>query len=296
MADCPYCLKRLEDIPPSSIGCHVRWCDSNPNRKRKKIKFCEECGRQHIRRSKYCSLDCSSIQIYKPETRLKISNSRKKYLLNNPDKHPWKKKDKFKSEPCERLKRHLTSKNIKFIEEWQPLEDRFFSIDIAFPDIKLGIEVNGNQHYDKDGSLKPYYQERHDLIEASGWKLIELHYSTCYNTDAIDSILKIKEQPDYTEYFKQKEKQKVKLQTLPRGQKIKIKSDKKWEPFKQLVVDSEIDFSSFGWVKQVAKLLGIKHQKVNAWMKRYLPEFYELRCFKRKAGVSHGPSKPALIE
>ena len=27
-------------------------------------------------------------------------------------------------------------------------DGRFFSIDIAFPDEKIGIEVNGNQHYD----------------------------------------------------------------------------------------------------------------------------------------------------
>ena len=61
-----------------------------------------------------------------------------------------------------------------------------FSIDIAFPDIKFGIEVNGNQHYNSDGTLKPYYKERHDLIEKSGWILLELHYSSCYIDDILE--------------------------------------------------------------------------------------------------------------
>ena len=53
--------------------------------------------------------------------------------------------------------------------------DNASNIDIAFPDIKLGIEINGNQHYNSDGTLKDYYQERHNLIEEAGWKLLEVH-------------------------------------------------------------------------------------------------------------------------
>lgn len=103
----------------------------------------------------------------------KISVARKKYLFENPDKHPWKKKDKFISEPCEKLKERLLNENILFEEEFQPLEDRFFSIDIFIPSKNIGIEVNGNQHYNKDGSLRTYYQKRHDLIEESGIRLID---------------------------------------------------------------------------------------------------------------------------
>jgi len=114
------------------------------------------------------------------ETTLKLSLARRKYLRENPDKHPWKRKEKFISVPCEKLKEYLTSKNIKFIEEWQPIEDRFFSIDIAFPDKKIGIEVNGNQHYNADKTLKDYYQRQHDLLEINGWKIFEIHYSSCF--------------------------------------------------------------------------------------------------------------------
>ncbi len=256
--------------------------------------ICLECAKEHtLKRRKYCSLECAKKQISKPEVREKISIRRVKFLKENPDKHPWKRSDKFKSKPCETLKKYLDTKGIKYVEEWQPLDDRFFSIDIAFPDIKLGIEVNGNQHYEKDGSLKEYYQNRHDLITAAGWTLIELHYSSCYNQTLIDELLTIKEQPDYTEFFKVKsEKIKEKVITYPKGVKRRMNIDARWEPFIKTIVNSDIDFSKFGWVTRVAELLGIKPQKVNMWMKRYLPDIYESKCFKRHASVPQRSSKP----
>jgi hypothetical protein len=113
-----------------------------------------------------------------------LSTKRKEFLKNNPDKHPWKNNDKFKSLPCIKVKEFLKSKNIDFIEEYPPeIEGRFFSIDIAFPDKMVALEINGNQHYEKDGSLKPYYQERHDLLIENGWNVFEIHYSACFNLD-----------------------------------------------------------------------------------------------------------------
>lgn len=51
------------------------------------------------------------------------------------------------------------------------------------------------------------------------------------------------------------------------------------------VLDSNIDFSKLGWVKQVATLLGKREQKINAWMKKYMLEFYEKNCYKRNSAV-----------
>jgi hypothetical protein len=49
-----------------------------------------------------------------------------------------------------------------------------------------------------------------------------------------------------------------------------------------LVLSSGIDFTKFGWVKEVAKIINIPEQKVNKWMKRFLLDFYMTQCFKRK--------------
>jgi very-short-patch-repair endonuclease len=115
------------------------------------------------------------------ETKKKMSVSRKKFLNENPDKHPWRKNNKFKSKPCEILKQCLINKNIIFIEEYQPFDDRYYSIDIAFPNHKIGVEVNGNQHYNRDGSLKKYYSDRNVHLKSIGWTTYDVHYSVIYN-------------------------------------------------------------------------------------------------------------------
>lgn len=275
-----------------SSANHVRWCDKNPKvihkRKLEKPKICPKCNCNfditYKRRNKYCSIECS--RGMSVESRKKISESRKKYLHNNPNQHPWKRSNKHISHPCEIVKNFLTDSGISYIDEWTPLEDRYFSIDIAFPDIQLGIEINGNQHYNSDGTLKKYYQDRHDLIESSGWTLIELHYSIAYNLEKLKTVINIihnREQPDYSEYFKDrldKINSKKALNTQSKQKSRQEKLDLKWEPYKEKVLDSGIDFSKFGWVNRVSKVIDLSPQHVGRWMEHYLPDLYS-KCYKR---------------
>ena len=75
------------------------------------------------------------------------------------------------------------------------------------------------------------------------------------------------------------------------------------KPLIDLVKSSNIDFSKQGWVNQIAILLNKKPQKVNSWMKKYMSDFYNENCFKRKvkmavpAGIgptSHEPKSCVL--
>lgn len=50
-------------------------------------------------------------------------------------------------------------------------------------------------------------------------------------------------------------------------------------------MDSNIDFTKFGWVQKVADLLGKHPQEINQWMNKYMPDVYNI-AFKRKAPVS----------
>ena len=142
--------------------------------------------------------ECSKLRALKPsikhslETKEKMSTIRKKFLQDNPDKHPWRKQNKHISEPCNKAKEFLKLLEVDFIEEFSPeIEGRFFSIDIAIPDKMIAIEINGGQHYSKDGSLKPYYQERHDLIEKAGWKVFEIHCRACFKLEKWEEFAKI---------------------------------------------------------------------------------------------------------
>jgi hypothetical protein len=146
------------------------------------------------------------------ETKRKISEKRKEWMKNNPEKHPWRNKNRLKSEPCERAKEFLTKLGIPFISEFQPeIEDRYFSVDIAMPDKMIALEVNGNQHYERDGRLKPYYQERHNLLKLAGWNVFEIHYSACFNlekwADFVNQILNTPHKNDF-DYFNYAPKEK----------------------------------------------------------------------------------------
>ena len=56
----------------------------------------------------------------------------------------------------------------------------------------------------------------------------------------------------------------------------------KYDPQINLVLNSGIDFSSFGWVNKVADILNIRYGHVSEWMKRYMPDFYN-KCYKRNS-------------
>lgn len=123
------------------------------------------------------------------ENKKRMSVIKKEYYKNNPNKHHWKSSNSLISKPCENFKRVIEEINLLYIPEMTISDERFFSIDIALPQYKIGIEINGNQHYESNGCLKEYYQKRHDYIVSLGWKLYELHYSLCFNDDVIKSIL-----------------------------------------------------------------------------------------------------------
>lgn len=123
------------------------------------------------------------------EEKKKLSDARKKYLANNLDKHPWKKNSKFKSEPCEYLKKFLKEHNYVFEEEFtDPVWLHKYSADICFTDKRIIIEVNGNQHY-TNGQLTDYYQARHDYLVSQGYKVIEFHYSKCYKESDVEQLM-----------------------------------------------------------------------------------------------------------
>jgi len=161
---CNFCGKILKY--KEHLSRHIRYCKKNPN---KEIYI----GHKHSE-----------------EQKKEISKRRIKFLQENPDKHPWTYHNKFISEPCEKLKDLLNKNGYKFESEFKPLKNRQFSIDIAFPNKKLGIEVNGNQHYEDLSCMKlsSYYENRHNLIEENGWKLLELHYTRCFDLNILEVI------------------------------------------------------------------------------------------------------------
>lgn len=67
--------------------------------------------------------------------------------------------------------------------------------------------------------------------------------------------------------------------TEMKAQKLKRKS--KNEMKINLIQSSNIQFDKYGWVEKASRLLEMKPQKINRWMKIYMKDFYEEKCFKR---------------
>jgi len=76
-------------------------------------------------------------------------------------------------------------------------------------------------------------------------------------------------------------KQKTPKERKVRKSRVNVALEKqRWK----LLQNSNIDFSKFGWVKQVARLFGIPSEnKAGTYVKNHYPEFYQTKCFKRKS-------------
>lgn len=217
MSICKHCNKEFDisNKPKGWMASHTRWCSENPKLNSYKESSKNAIAAMNKARKESGNLNQFTVAkktgipfVVSKETReklslaalgrehtlesiQKISDGRKKWLKENPDKHPWKKNSKFKSVPCEFLKNRLIKAGIHFVEEYQPVENRAYSCDIALIDKKIIIEINGNQHYSnpKQKVLAPYYQERHDIIKSLGWKIYELHYAEVYKDDIVNNLI-----------------------------------------------------------------------------------------------------------
>lgn len=253
-------------------------------------KQCIYCNKIFIkRRQKFCSNECrkkyQELPEIKSKIQKKIQQSRVKFLKENPDKHPWKNNSKFISKPCEFLKSFLREKGYIFIEEYSPFLEKNYQIDIAFPPIKLGIEVNGNQHYDKNGNLKQYYYIRNEYFENQGWKLLEIHYSLVYNKEFILNLLNNLDAlplKEYTLSYFNKKNDKF-LKYVENKKNLSIEKEKLIQNRIKLLKESNIDFNSLGWVKKVQNLLNIQHTHVRRFINSYYPE---LISYKRNQNLN----------
>ncbi len=282
-------------------------------RKKPRIRnqICPHCGQIMSNKRKHMSV-CEKRQHgfhgHSDETKRLISEKRKAFLNAHPEEHPWRKhkNERFVSKPCEYLKEQLRNTGIEFEEEVIiPELNRNFSIDIFIPKIKLGIEVNGNQHYDNNGNLNQYYQERHELIESTGIKLLELHYANCYKDETIEllwrnwnlncllnsKICEFESRQQYTfieaktskakkekEHFEKIETARLNGTLTCDGRRSGNKtSNETWERCKDLILQSNVDLTKFGWVSEVIKVTGLTKRQIRNTVRKF-----KIKCFERK--------------
>ena len=199
---CKYCGEEFKT--GQKLGCHISRCNLNPNfeKNRQALKLANKNKNFH----------------HSEQTKQKISQIRKQYIKQHPESFAWRRADKFKSKPCEDLKQFFKNNGINFYQEYKNIQEfagKNYAIDIAFPNQKIAIEVNGTQHYNRDGTLTPYFQQRHDILQKAGWKVQQIPYNKAYKQEVRQSLLKlIKDNVDFTYDYSQQIKQFLRQKQL----------------------------------------------------------------------------------
>lgn len=76
------------------------------------------------------------------------------------------------------------------ISNYKVFEDRRYKLDIAFPDTRLAIEVDGWQYH---GKYKADFQNdriRQNLLTLADWHILRFFYKEIMNVDSLNNILK----------------------------------------------------------------------------------------------------------
>jgi very-short-patch-repair endonuclease len=108
------------------------------------------------------------------ETKKKISEIRKKYLQDNPDKVPYKLNHSSKESYPEKYFTEV------FLNEGIEVVKYFYigvyELDFCIPDKKIDIEIDGSQHY-YDDKIVESDKRRNKFLEDDGWDVIRINWS-----------------------------------------------------------------------------------------------------------------------
>jgi very-short-patch-repair endonuclease len=108
------------------------------------------------------------------ETKKKLSEIRKKYLAENPDKVPYKLNHSSKeSYPEKYFTEVFKNEEIDVVKSFYI---GLYELDFCIPDKKIDIEIDGSQHY-YDKKIVESDKRRNEFLENDGWDIIRINWS-----------------------------------------------------------------------------------------------------------------------
>ena len=266
MEKCKYCNKEFET--KLKIGGHLAWCKENPSYKEKSKISKEKIS--IVNKGKKLS----------DEQKGKISKARKKYLMENPDMVPYKINHSSKiSYPERYFKRILKG----FISQYR-IPETLYEIDFANPDKKIAIEIDGEQHY-SDKKMIDHDLKRDLVLKSLGWRTIRIRWShyKVLSKEQREEIIENLMSHSYNieEKITLYKDHKIRIENESKNKRLKKKEDLLNDKIK-MILESEIDFSKFGWVKEVSILLNVSENSGGRFIRKHMKDFYEESCFKRR--------------
>lgn len=284
---CQYCNKEV-----GNNGClvlHEKKCIKNPN------NILSDKRKEFL------------IKKNKPKEKRKLTEEHKQKIRESYHKWMEEHHDDFikyssgQSNVCEYFKNILKNNNINFIEEFTPFwPESGYRLDVAFPDEKIGIEINGSQHYNSNGELNENTLKKQHFFENKGWKIIQIYYKDVYkeNITSIKEILNlpirskeyIKEDIDTRYLAKKKKEQLLEEKRNNRLILLEEQNNKRKEIIRNLIENSNIDFSKSGWTEKCKDYLKSRNEffsnHIFQNIRKYFPDFLKRSdVFKRKGSI-----------
>lgn len=271
---CPFCLKEFFTYR-NSLSFHKKYCNSNPNREIYKSRQVRQEVKDKISKS---------MKIAAEEGRNRGWATTKTYECNKSYPEMWFTKV---------IENEIEDKdyiyNMPFFR---------YKLDFAWPKKKLCIEIDGSQHL-KEDRLASDKRKDTKLIE-NGWKVLRLTWLYCFNCskEAIEASKKFIDSEeiiniDQTIYDKKYKKNILRKRAIESDQidslgkmnrRILLKNE--IEKRSNLILNSNIDFTKFGWLTKVSKILNFSSQCTARFMKKYMSDFYE-NCYKTNSKKSY---------
>lgn len=280
---CKFCNKEIPNA--GCLALHERSCKYNPHRSISENQLKKELDKERIEINKKLGIKRTLTEEHKQ----KIREGLVRWKEQNSEK--YLNYSKQKSICCENFKDYLRHNNIDFVEEYSPYTERLYSLDIAFPDEKIGIEINGSQHYDSDGNLNQYTLEKQKFFEDRGWKIIQIYYRWCYGVlNKNEKITSILDLPIHNkQYVKEIYKRKTKTQIIKEQSIINKQNniEKQKQIIYNMLYNSNIDFTKSGWSTKCYNYLKERNELFSKHIfqviKKYFPEFLtDTKVWKRK--------------
>jgi very-short-patch-repair endonuclease len=168
-----------------------------------------------------------------------------------------------------------------------------YFIDFSFINEKVAVEYDGEVHFKNGKERYEHDIKRDEYLKTKGWRVYRIPYYEMKNFK-IEDLLNFIGNPikneninkiDYLMKYKEYKKLQDEKERLKKELKKELIEKTKQENIKILrekILNSNIDFSKFGWVNKVSIIINCKFQHVNSWMKKHMLDFYNEKCFKRK--------------
>lgn len=209
------------------------------------------------------------------ETKNKISQIRKEFLKNNPDKVPYKLYHSSKESYPEKYFAEVFEKeNIK-VERYTPIS--YYELDFCIPDKRINIEIDGDQHY-LDNKVKNSDNNRNSYLENNGWETIRIRWS---DYQKLDFEAKSKYISELKDYINQLTTERPTIPFVENGKKLCECGEKIWKTSVKCVKCAHLDQVrvSFDMEKllkeketnsyrKLGKIYGVSDRTIKKWIKK----------------------------